>query len=251
MVILFYFITLHVKLLSMKRLLTFSFFFLAFLTCVAQSILVEYEQKVSEGNVVNYPDVWITDSITTNLGKAGNLKETSFVKKKKEGFLYCTEMAQRKAFYVKDSLHNFRWILTADTATILRHKCMSAKTFFRGRTYLAFYTPKIPISDGPWKFGGLPGLILEAKSTDGYVIWRAIKLDLAYKGSFKYIDVSTHTYIDWNTYIAQYKEQLDKFIHSLRSNKEALSAGTKLKYKIPAIEVFHPVQLEGIDIVGE
>ena len=32
---------------------------------------------------------------------------------------------------------------------------------FRGRTWIAWFASEIPISDGPWKFNGLPGLIME------------------------------------------------------------------------------------------
>ena len=32
---------------------------------------------------------------------------------------------------------------------------------FRGRTYKAWYTMEIEIEEGPWKFHGLPGLIVE------------------------------------------------------------------------------------------
>ncbi|TAE11577.1 MAG: GLPGLI family protein [Bacteroidetes bacterium] len=235
----------------MKHLVVFLFFLLPYSMGVAQSIFVEYEEIRGVERTVNYLDTWITDSVTTYKGRHGNLKETSFVKKKKEGFLYDTEKYHRTKFYVKDSLHNFKWELLPDTATILKRKCLSAKTTFRGREYKVFYTPEIPVSDGPWKFGGLPGLILEVKSTDDFIEWRAMKLDLAYTGSIKYIDVSQHTYISWQTYTKQYAEALDKFIHSLRSNKEVLPTGTSTKYKQPSIELFHPAQSEGIDVVGE
>jgi len=53
------------------------------------------------------------------------------------------------------------WVLdnTADTV-IMGYSCKRAFTSFRGRSYVAWYSPDIPISDGPYKFWGLPGLIL-------------------------------------------------------------------------------------------
>jgi hypothetical protein len=38
---------------------------------------------------------------------------------------------------------------------------MKATTSFAGRNYEAWFTPEIPISDGPYKFYGLPGLIFK------------------------------------------------------------------------------------------
>ena len=40
-------------------------------------------------------------------------------------------------------------------------KCKLAKTTFKGRSYFAWYTIEIPINSGPYKFNGLPGLVVE------------------------------------------------------------------------------------------
>jgi GLPGLI family protein len=61
----------------------------------------------------------------------------------------------------------------------LGYECYKATGNFRGRNYTAFYTPKIPIADGPFKFSGLPGLILKISSDDNYTSFEATKIDLS------------------------------------------------------------------------
>lgn len=60
-----------------------------------------------------------------------------------------------------------QWTLHADTATILSYKCQRATSYFKGRTYEAWYTLEVPISEGPWKLSGLPGLIIKASDKSG------------------------------------------------------------------------------------
>ena len=55
---------------------------------------------------------------------------------------------------------NFDWEIGFETDTILNLVCHKATTNYGGRNYIAWFTPEIPISDGPYVFKGLPGLIL-------------------------------------------------------------------------------------------
>lgn len=56
-----------------------------------------------------------------------------------------------------------QWELVEDsTKTILGYECMLATCNYHGRQWKAWFSPEIPVSDGPWKLSGLPGLILEA-----------------------------------------------------------------------------------------
>jgi len=57
------------------------------------------------------------------------------------------------------------WTMYEDsTITVLGMKCKKATTNFRGRYWEVWYTEEIPISQGPWKLCGLPGMILKANS---------------------------------------------------------------------------------------
>lgn len=56
---------------------------------------------------------------------------------------------------------NFKWEIQSDTLTIKGYLCNKATGYFGGRTYIAWFTHEIPISDGPHVFCGLPGLIVQ------------------------------------------------------------------------------------------
>lgn len=64
-------------------------------------------------------------------------------------------------FLVEELIPTQEWTMTEETKEILGYRCKSAKCSFRGRDYTAYYTEEIPVADGPWKFGGLPGFIME------------------------------------------------------------------------------------------
>ena len=57
------------------------------------------------------------------------------------------------------------WTMYEDsTITVLGMECKKATTNFRGRYWEVWYTEEIPISQGPWKLCGLPGMILKVNS---------------------------------------------------------------------------------------
>ena len=81
------------------------------------------------------------------------------------------------AFSYEDTLNDMDWTITSDTMTCLNYLCQKAIADFRGRSYEAWFAPDIPVNDGPWKFSGLPGLILFAKDSENKYILKAVALD--------------------------------------------------------------------------
>jgi len=61
----------------------------------------------------------------------------------------------------EENTPSIQWNIENDTTTVLSYSCQKATTTFRGRNYTAWFAPEIPSNNGPWKFGGLPGLILK------------------------------------------------------------------------------------------
>lgn len=91
------------------------------------------------------------------------------------------------------------WKLENIQKDILGYSCRKAIISFGGRDWEAWYTNDISLQDGPYKFYGLPGLILEIYSRDG-------DYNFTMKGLMKKnLTVSKPTAIPLNT-IAKEKE---------------------------------------------
>lgn len=80
-------------------------------------------------------------------------------------------------FYTEDYPVKIDWKLTGDKKKIHNYNCQKAVGTFRGRTYEAWFTPEIPIKEGPYKFGGLPGLILEISDTQKHYVYTSIGIE--------------------------------------------------------------------------
>ncbi|SHL84891.1 GLPGLI family protein [Flavobacterium chilense] len=81
-------------------------------------------------------------------------------------------------YKVTEDLSEIKWKLSKEKETKIINKfvCNKATLNFRGRNYTAWYTPYIALPFGPWKFYGLPGLILEMYDTDNNYHWTATKI---------------------------------------------------------------------------
>ena len=68
--------------------------------------------------------------------------------------------------YIYQETGDLKWTLLDDTLTIAGYLCHKAQTTYGGRTWYAYYTEDVPTTAGPWKFSGLPGLIVKAEDAD-------------------------------------------------------------------------------------
>ena len=59
------------------------------------------------------------------------------------------------------------WKMSSETTKIGEYKVQKATTDFAGRQWTAWFTTDLPYQDGPYKFGGLPGLIVKVEDDKG------------------------------------------------------------------------------------
>lgn len=83
-----------------------------------------------------------------------------------EGEVTVTDAISGNYYIYTDELHPQTWKINDSTKTIMDYTCQMAVSDFRGRRWIAWFAHDIPISDGPWKFSGLPGLIMEVYDTE-------------------------------------------------------------------------------------
>lgn len=62
---------------------------------------------------------------------------------------------------------SFDWQIGEETKEIMEYTCRKATCHHSGRDYTAWYAEDIALSDGPYIFRGLPGLIVAIASDDG------------------------------------------------------------------------------------
>jgi GLPGLI family protein len=80
-------------------------------------------------------------------------------------------------FKYEEDMSDIKWNLCADTSRVLGYIANQAITSYGGREWIVWYAPDIPINDGPYKFSGLPGLILKAYDLKEDYIFEAVKIE--------------------------------------------------------------------------
>lgn len=79
-----------------------------------------------------------------------------------------------------EDLPKIKWTFSPDTTqNVIGYECQLAECDFGGRHYSAWFTTELPLSYGPYKFGGLPGLILQIQDREGQFIWTATGFERA------------------------------------------------------------------------
>ena len=223
---------------------------------------VSYWQKI--GQNTNTKDTIITkqlfgEEIKFNPAKVITITDPAYqaypyknfvLKDKKKGVLYFVRHRyNRPNLYVTDSLFPIKWEMLPGHKFIAGFTCKQARTHFRGRTYIAWYTPEIPVSDGPWKFGGLPGLILEVEEEYYHFLVTDIVFNPSYTPELP--PIKEYDFISWEEYVKFMRDFHDKKIQESIARK--IREGDKYKsgVRIIAKEIIHPIYTkEGVIIPG-
>lgn len=107
-------------------------------------------------------------------GKLSTGEFMTIYKNYPDGHITHTEKICQDWFRYDEEMPEFDWELTDSVTNVLGYRCQSARCSFRGRVWTVFYTEDIPLTDGPWKLHGLPGLIMKASDEKGHYTFECI-----------------------------------------------------------------------------
>lgn len=104
--------------------------------------------------------------------------------------------------YIQD-LNMIDWEIQPEKKEILGFSAQKAIGSFAGRNYVAWFAPQLPFSDGPYKFNGLPGLILEISDLEDHYHFSLI--------SFQELEKPVGKLLNLDNYKVVSQEELDQF----------------------------------------
>lgn len=89
------------------------------------------------------------------------------VKSMTDGKVLAYELVGMNKLFSEDDIPQIDWEISDSTKYVLGYECNLATAKLYGRKWRAWFASEIPVTNGPWKLSGLPGLILEAETEDG------------------------------------------------------------------------------------
>lgn len=140
---------------------------------------------------------------------------------------------------ISDSLNSIKWKIMTNipSSKYLGRKVKMAKCRFRERNYTAFYCPDIPISDGPFKFNGLPGLILKISSDDNFISFVATKIEFLNQSKLQVSPKYFSNQIPFWTYVKLAKKEMAENYKQFLSTLPPDQRNTKFDVKIDRLEM--------------
>jgi len=108
-------------------------------------------------------------------------RETFFIKRNYEKSTQYDVMTMLgKVYIVEDSIHAPNWKIHNDLKEVAGHLCMKAywEDTVKMQKITAWFALDMPLSGGPERLCGLPGLILEADVNSGAMLITADRIDL-------------------------------------------------------------------------
>lgn len=175
--------------------------------------------------------------VSLQLGSKAQIIYFDFI----DSLLIATKNKRSKNYKIIEKLPVLKWNIHNESKKISHYNCNKATVSFRGRKYIAWYSLDIPLKNGPYKFHGLPGLILEIYDETNRFHWLITKIKSPFSSS-KLEKI-------FNDNSKQYEQlNLKKFVEMTENKKPNIE--TKLPRGI-SVSVDYKTKRNGIEIKYE
>lgn len=139
---------------------------------------------------------------------------TDFKQMKIESQVSLFREGHQKTYIVEEKIPSIQWEIKEEYKSINKFEVQKAIGEFRGRTYIAWFTNQIPVKYGPWKFSGLPGLILNITDDQNQVMFLVKEIHIPFEidalTQQKFQFTTDAKRIPISTYLALKKAQVEE-----------------------------------------
>ncbi|WP_294285606.1 GLPGLI family protein [uncultured Chryseobacterium sp.] len=197
-----------------------------------------YHLDIENDNVTYYTrDFFVADSlISNNLKFPGDAKlnTSSIVFHKKGNDQYEEfDILEGSTILKLQSAESQNWKLAKESKKLKGLMLQKATTTYGGRNWTAWFTKEIPFQEGPYKFHGLPGLIVELyddKDNYRFELVKSVKMAGISKNRFIEMSRQMSVPVEWekyrNTKLTYYESPVNYLKNASNREQFYLNDGT-------------------------
>lgn len=184
-------------------------------------------------NAINY-------AFKTNTDYPHKRMKTYVYKNYPEGRMTVTDGLVNQDYVYEDEMNNIGWSIGDSMRVIMGYQAQNATCTYRGHKWTAWFSPDIPVMDGPWKLHGLPGLVMEAYDTGRHHCFKLVGIrhtsgqpivfSRTYVGTCKFEKISREKFVKLQR---KYAEDMSGMIQMETGLDIGMSASSKqLPYQL-------------------
>lgn len=159
------------------------------------------------------------------------------------GKIFYYEIIMSNKYTFTEPMGQFIWELHDDTDSINGFFVRKATCGYSGRNWIAWYAPEIPVSDGPYTFNGLPGLILNLYDTDNHYVFSFLSIEVPFKKMYVDMQQKGYTEVDKMDFLKAKDRKWDSFVMEAKQ-QGSIDKKTTSKVKQVAKTKNNPLELD-------
>jgi len=135
----------------------------------------------------------------------------------------------RSIYAYEEDMSNLAWQILDSAATYNKYECQLATVNYGGRNWYALFTTEVPINNGPYKFMGLPGLIVKMWDNKNECLYELAELKNIDDGNDKIPSAELVKKSEFKKVEENAKTQMMQMVSGMRNNSNMQAVITIIK----------------------
>ena len=132
----------------------------------------------------------------------------------------------------EEGMGGFQWEMQDDRTEIIGFQVQKAICNYGGRTWEAWFAEELPFDDGPWKFHGLPGLILQVADTQGHYRFELVSVEVPEEGTKVEFEEQDYTKTTKEAFLSVVSKDMDNIVDEVMRSITANGSEDAMRRRI-------------------